>query len=317
MAKQYALATLAPEYRRLWETVEITNRDGAFRDARRIIANKTAYLRVERETGVPWFVVGAKHLREAGLSFTRWLHNGDPMRDKSGRPLRTTHVPANRPPDPSVDWFGGAYDALVTLKGYDKIKVWGPEHVAYAGESYNGFGYRNPSINIPSPYLWGGTNHQQRGKYIADGVYSRTAWDTQIGVMAVIKAIMELDSSAKFGGNYVVVPNKPAPQKSDKAAVPSVSPKAKDGPDVIRPVSRSRTIWATLGGWLASAGSVAVGAFQSLNNPYALAAFALVFVTATVTAFLVLRNYQKIIKLVHHLAPDDAEDEVQIVDGEE
>src|SRR5690606_16196554 len=101
--------------------------------------------------------------------------------------------PKNRPPNPHVSFEQGAYDALVTVKGFDKIKDWSIARIAYINESYNGFGYRHPSRNIPSPYLWAGTNRQKRGKFVADGVYDPKAWDNQIGVMAVLKAILETE----------------------------------------------------------------------------------------------------------------------------
>ena len=34
-------------------------------------------------------------------------------------------------------------------------------------ETFNGFGYRAPTRNIPSPYLVGGTSVQKRGKFTA------------------------------------------------------------------------------------------------------------------------------------------------------
>lgn len=307
MAKQYALASLASEYRTLWDSIVVKDTARAGAEARAVIASKQAYQHVERETGVPWFIVGALHRREAAGSFSRWLHNGDPMRDKAGRPLRTVNVPAGRPPDPSVDWYAGAYDALVTLKHYDQIKSWGAEHVAYAAESFNGFGYRNPSINIPSPYLWGGTNHQKPGKYVRDHVFDPKAWDSQIGVMAILKMIMQLDASAVL--NKPTVPSVPAPKPTPQPRGTNSSPKATEGKDAIRPAGRSRTIWATLGGYVSSIGGLAVGAFQSLNNPYALAAFLFVFVVVTVAAVFVFLNYRKIVALVHHLTPDDGDDD--------
>jgi lysozyme family protein len=48
-------------------------------------------------------------------------------------------------------------------------------------------------MGLPSPYIWGGTNIQKRGKYVGDGKFSRTAWDTQPGVAPMIATIARLD----------------------------------------------------------------------------------------------------------------------------
>src|SRR5580692_12809632 len=45
---------------------------------------------VEKLTEVPWFVTGIVLTREAGsMNFRAWLHNGDPMHDRAGNPIRT------------------------------------------------------------------------------------------------------------------------------------------------------------------------------------------------------------------------------------
>jgi hypothetical protein len=55
----------------------------------------------------------------------------------------------------------------------------------WALEPFNGYGYRNK--NLRSPYIWASTNHQQKGKYVADGVFSYDVMDTQVGCAAVLK----------------------------------------------------------------------------------------------------------------------------------
>ncbi len=42
----------------------------------------------------------------------------------------------------------------------------------YKIEGYNGWGYRMKHPQVYSPYLWGFSNHYQKGKYIADGTWS-------------------------------------------------------------------------------------------------------------------------------------------------
>ena len=57
---------------------------------------------------------------------------------------------------------------------------------AYA-ETYNGLGYHYRGR--PSPYVYAGTDQYTRGKYVADGVYSATAVDAQVGVLALTRSI--------------------------------------------------------------------------------------------------------------------------------
>jgi lysozyme family protein len=302
---KYAFSSVKDEYTELWKRMQISPsaRGSANAQADTVIKNRKRYEAVQRSTGVPWFVVGCMHMRESGGSFARWLHNGDPMRAKDGTPLKTVRVPAGRPPDPNTSWESGAYDALVTIKHYDQIKDWSPERVAYVLESFNGWGYRQPSINIPSPYLWGGTNIQKRGKYIRDGVFDQGTWDTQLGGMAVLRAILDR-SDASFPKAGATVKRPPAPKAG------SVSPKARDNESqVVKPVGKSKTVWGTIISGLGLVSSVATGIFESLNNPYALAAFGVIVLVGVVGVTLALRGYFDTRNLVTHLSDDDDGDE--------
>jgi lysozyme family protein len=55
----------------------------------------------------------------------------------------------------------------------------------YLLERFNGKGYINR--NMPSPYLWSGTNQYVKGKYIADGVFSADAVSKQVGCATLMK----------------------------------------------------------------------------------------------------------------------------------
>lgn len=185
----HTFTELRPEYQRLWSLMTVVKINATNLQARKVIANKARYLEVEKATTVPWFVVGCLHERESNGDFNTYLGNGQPLNRV------TTIVPKGRGPFPT--FLAGAIDAL-KLEGLDKIKDWGPEYVAYAAEKFNGFGYRAPDKNIPSPYLWGGTNIQKPGKYIRDHVYDPDAMDPQIGAMALLKQILALDPTASF-----------------------------------------------------------------------------------------------------------------------
>jgi lysozyme family protein len=323
---QYAFERLRPGYARLWAAMTVIKTAEAIAQAKHVIANKARYKAVQQAARVPWFVVGALHMREISGKFTGWLHNGDPMH-RDGAPVQTFHVPAHRPPDPNVSWEQGAFDALVTCERLNELADWCPELVAYAAEKFNGFGYRHPARNIPSPYLWGGTSVQQRGKFVADREYDASEMDPQLGVMAVLKTIMAIDPEARFEETAEVPADAPmapvhatdpaedAPMApvhaTDPAedAPPPLSPKAHDTETAVTTgwLARSRTIWGNVVGYVTSIG-VAIGHFfDKLDNPYRLAAFVAVLAVLTLAAWAVLTGRINAQKLVAHLAPDDTQ----------
>lgn len=301
---QYKFSTLKPEYDRYWRAMKVTQVAAARSAARRIIALRPRYEKIQAMTGVPWYAIGLMHLRESNLNFNTWLHNGDPMRNRDGVPIRTVRVPAGRPPNPNVSFEDGAYDALVTVKGFNKIKDWGAARIAYINESYNGFGYRSPARNIPSPYLWGGTNIQKRGKFIRDRVYDPDTWDTQLGVMAVLWAILDL-TGIKLPDDGPAAPlpvpadaRRPGERESPAAVEPA------DGG--VRPPERSRTVWGGIISTVSGIVGTASAAFAYLNNPYALTAFGILVAIALIGVFMVVRGYIDVRAVVKHLTPDTA-----------
>jgi len=178
-------------YTPLWDGIQVTNKVAANREAKKIIDNKVVYKAIEKQTGVPWFCIGIIHTREAGsVDVGRWLcclHNGEKI---IGTGRKTRLVPADR--GPFATFEEAAADAL---KGYKGTK-WSVEFLAYTLEKFNGFGYR--SKGIPSPYLWGATNKQKRGKYVSDGVYDPNTMDSQVGGMAILKSMMDMDKTINF-----------------------------------------------------------------------------------------------------------------------
>lgn len=241
------------EYERMWDSVVVTPSRSAIVDsvARKAIANKLRYQQIEAATGVPWFVVAILHNRESGLNFSRHLHNGDPLT------ARTRQVPAGRPKGgkPPFSFEESAIDALMMPPHLlHKVTDWNIARICYESEKYNGWGYRKFKIN--SPYLWSFTNHYKQGKYVADGKWSATAVDRQIGCMAHLKAMMKLDPSigrAIFGGPVVAPPP------------PDVEPPP-DKPEAV-PFWKRWWKWLTGTGAL---GTVGVGGF-TLNTETAIA----------------------------------------------
>lgn len=192
---------LRDDYALLWRTMAIRPEKLSLADriARKILANRERYRAVEQKTNVPWFMIGAIHALECGLSFAGHLHNGDPLT------ARTRQVPQGRPAlgEPPFRWEQSALDALsMPPHSLHRIGAWTIERIAYELEKYNGFGYRRFHPGVKSPYLWSYSNHYTAGKYVADGQWSSGAVSTQCGAMVLIKRLAALDASvaALVGG---------------------------------------------------------------------------------------------------------------------
>lgn len=185
------------EYERLLKTMVIKPSWKPIVDsaAKKILANKVKYKEVEDATGVPWNVIGVIHWLECGGSFNGHLHNGDSLKKK------TWQVPRGRPltkgsnSDGSYTWVESAIDA-VEYDGLTKNTDWSDARVAFLLEKYNGWGYRKPGIN--SPYLWSGSNHYTRGKYIADGKYDSGAISQQTGAVLLYRRIRDLEDPSPW-----------------------------------------------------------------------------------------------------------------------
>lgn len=185
-------AMLKQGYTNLWQTMVTRPDKVALVNSivTRILSYKDRYLTVQRDTGVPWFIVAIIHKMECNGRFDEHLHNGDPLSAK------TVQVPAGRPPgDPPWTWEFSAADAL-SIDGLDKIKFTSVEIAAYAFEKYNGFGSREKGIN--TPYLWSYSNQYTRGKFVRDHVYDPNAVSEQCGAMPILKRLMEVDKSVTF-----------------------------------------------------------------------------------------------------------------------
>lgn len=172
------------EYENLYNSMVIRPRvlQEAQRTAELIKSHQARYEEVSATTGVPWYFIGILHSLEADLDFRTHLHNGDSLNH------RTVQVPAGRPKTgtPPFTWYESAVDALK----YDNV---GPMQTVgqmlEKFERFNGMGSRKHGIN--SPYLWSGSNHYTRGKYIKDGVWSSTAVSSQIGAAILLRLVME------------------------------------------------------------------------------------------------------------------------------
>jgi len=169
-----------------WATVEVSHAcvDSAKAIAKRIAADRDFYSSVSKATGVPWWVIGIIHYREADFSIKASLAQGDPWNKVS------THVPRGR--GPFVSWQEAAIDALKNCAPYAaRWKDWSFGGALTLLEEYNGLGYERVHHEA-SPYLWAATNHEEWGKYTADGEWHHDIWDKQLGAAAILKALCEL-----------------------------------------------------------------------------------------------------------------------------
>jgi lysozyme family protein len=64
---------LRDDYALLWRSMTVRPEKAGVGDrlARKILANRERYRAVERKTNVPWFMIGAIHALECGLSLRR------------------------------------------------------------------------------------------------------------------------------------------------------------------------------------------------------------------------------------------------------
>lgn len=181
--------SLWPQYAKQWDSMQVRpSKQSAFNSiAKRLVAAKDRYIIVQNKTGVPWYVIALIHEREASQSFNTQLGQGDPL----GRV--STHVPRGMGPytGPGA-WERAAQDAL-HLDKLDQVKDWRLEKCLYYLELYNGWGYH--SHGVPSAYVWAGSTVYVSGKYVADGVWSSSAVDTQAGCAPLLKCMMALDPS--------------------------------------------------------------------------------------------------------------------------
>lgn len=159
--------------------------------ARLILKGKANYDRVSEKLGgkIPWYFIGITHYMECSCNFSRHLHNGDHLTK------RTIRVPAGRPiAEPwngrgtSYTFIESAMDAL-TMKGYHVQTSWDINLTLYRLEKYNGFGYIRRGIY--TPYLWSGTTHYTKGKFIKDGVFDSNAISEQIGAAVLIRLLTD------------------------------------------------------------------------------------------------------------------------------
>ncbi len=172
------------------------------------VSDRLAELRATDPTiaVIPWWFSAIASEREYGPDRNgnqRWncqLGQGDPLNQVSRHIPRGMGPYLDHPGDtPGHDaWTRCCVDVLVNSAPYAaRWTDWTIGGALTLWIDYNGTGYELYH-HEPSPYDWGATNIEQRGKYIGDGQFSATAWDTQIGCAAMLRAMMEIDSTILF-----------------------------------------------------------------------------------------------------------------------
>ncbi|MET0284778.1 MAG: TIGR02594 family protein [Polyangiales bacterium] len=175
-----------PDYEELYRTAQIdaSRRSALASTVNVMVRHRDVYEQISAKAAVPWWLVAALHKKESNLDFNSHLHNGDPLS------ARTTRVPPGRIPgvEPPYTFSQSAIDAL-SMKRRTFPAQWDIEGTLGFVERYNGLGYRNK--NIYSPYVWCGTQHYTRGKYVRDHEFDPSAVSTNLGVAPVLMMLEE------------------------------------------------------------------------------------------------------------------------------
>lgn len=135
---------------------------------------------------IPWYIIALIHYLECSSDFTKHLHNGDPLTGY------TVRVPAKRPQvghPPPFTWEESAVDAM-EYKKFNKQQSWSLPFILRTLERYNGVGYFKYKRGN-TPYLWSYSGHYTKGKYTADGKFSKEAVSAQAGAAVLMKRMEE------------------------------------------------------------------------------------------------------------------------------
>jgi lysozyme family protein len=206
-----ALTNRDQEYLQLWNSMTINPswKAKAVAIAEKIIANQSRYMAVVSASQIPWWFVAIVHSMECSLRFDQHLHNGDPLT------ARTVRIPPNLPASgfPPFTWEDSASDAL-EHDDIDSVTDWSLPNILFLWHRYNGINNEYKQRGIPTPYLWSGTQHYKKGKYVEDGVFSDQAVSQQVGAATLLRTLIDL--------NAVILDQK-AVQSNVLAAVGSAS----------------------------------------------------------------------------------------------
>lgn len=167
---------LEREYKKLWDSM-VVNKNPSW-EIQRIHQNLEHYKEAQELSGVPWQVIAVIHVMEAAGNMTRQILNGEKWDQE------TVLVPKGEGPFNS--WAESTKRAFELSK---PMKNWSIPNTLYFLEGHNGWGYRRIHSDVLSPYLWSGSNHYKKGKYVADGKWDKNYVSKQIGAAVILKAL--------------------------------------------------------------------------------------------------------------------------------
>lgn len=190
-------------------------------------AAKAIYQQISTATAVPWWVIAVIHEREAGQNFNRSIAQGDSWNEIS------THVPRGMGPFDS--FIAAAIFSLKRCAPYPaKWTDWTAGGTLTLLVLYNGTGYEDFHHEV-SPYDFGATTMEEEGKYVADGKWSATVWDSQVGCAAMLKAMMAIDPSIVFATSPASAQAAPKPPSAPTPPKPAPAPST--GPSFIQAIA--------------------------------------------------------------------------------
>lgn len=172
-----------------WEKAQITpaRMNEVMNVVKHVMDGRSRYEGLSKMVGckVPWWAIGVIHYRECDFSWHCNIAQGDPYYSVS------RHVPKGMGPYKS--WEDAGVAALTKAPPYvARWTNWTAGGALTILEKYNGVGYE-AYHHMTSPYVYGATNMEQRGKYVRDGVFSASTWDTQIGTAAILLGMRQVD----------------------------------------------------------------------------------------------------------------------------
>ncbi|WP_105435811.1 CHAP domain-containing protein [Neorhizobium tomejilense] len=192
-------------YQVLWDKMSVSE---AWMDAARGIVTKlvkyqSRYAAAVAGTAIPWWFVAVIHSMEAGMNFNRHLHNGDPLTS------RTVREPKNLPvvPEPPYSWEVSAADAL-RYERLEQVTDWSLPSVLYHWHRYNGIVNEYKRRGIPTPYLWSGSQHYVKGKYVRDHEFDPNEPSDQVGAAVLLRVMIDMNvvQPFKVGGQLKTNP---------------------------------------------------------------------------------------------------------------
>lgn len=152
--------------------------------------NKERYEALGEKHGLPPALIAALHKREADGSFDKYLAQGAKLgSDPRAQGMAPYHKPMN-------DWDEAADWALDAKKHHaDELELTSdtrdPALLATYAEMYNGLGYHGR--NMPSGYIYAGTDAYQGGHFTEDGKLDAEGTSAQPGILALMDAVGAVD----------------------------------------------------------------------------------------------------------------------------